>query len=529
MKKTVALILTIAMLALCLAACSSAPAAPSASTDSSAVPEAEKMVINLGSTGYWCNEDMEPAASDTWNGWYIGYYGISQQLFKLNTSFVPEPWLAQSCEQTDDNTWKITLRDNVTFHNGVKMTAESIKNCFERTIKVNERAAAADWIGSFEADGQVLTINTTRPIATVPNELSDPMWIVYYADTEVDYNDGSDYFTGPYVLKSFSAFDETVVVKNENYWGEAPKADEVHFITVADDESAIMALENGEIDMIYPVYSGAVGTLSDYKNIVIDGVTSSRGQFLDFNLKSPATSDINVRTAISMCIDREGYAEKICNGTVTPSYGIFSDALPFGGTDKLKLTVTKLDVDGAKSLLSKAGYTDSNGNGTLDKNGVELDLKLIIRSNDSGMISMCEDLASRLSGIGVNLQITPLESTADTLKAGDYDIACLSYAMAPTGTADYFIKLKFVTGSSQNYGGFSNADVDALVTQMNETTDTGKINDLVIMLQQKVIDECAYVFFAHSKYVVAYSDKLTGFVNNPTEYYCLDENMGLAG
>ncbi len=514
MKKRISLLMATVLILGCFSACGK--------TEKEA---AARKVLNLGSTGYWCNEDMEPAANDTWNGWYIGYYGVSQELFKLNDKFEPEPWLAESCKQVDDNTWEFTLRDNVYFHNGPKMTAESVKNCFERTHSVNKRAAACDWIDSFEAKGQVLTIHTTRAMPAIANEFSDPMWIVYYADEKVDYNDGKSYFTGPYVLKSFEASKETVVVKNDKYWGDEPQLDEVRFITVADDESAVMALKKGEIDMIYPVYSGAVGTLTGQSGIKSDGVTSSRGQFLEYNLKHPATGDVNVRNAIAMCIDREGYAKNICNDTVTPSYGVFSNALAFGGTDGLNPTVTKLDPDGAKALLEKAGYTDSDGDGVLDKDGVALDLKLIIRSKDTAMTSMCDDLQNRLSGIGIKLQIVPRETTADTLKSGDYDLACLSYAMAPTGTADYFINIKFLSNSTQNYGGFASEKVDALAKQMG-TASAAETVTLARDIQQIVLDQCAYIFFAHTKYVVAYSDKVTGFVNNPTEYYCLDEYMG---
>ncbi len=523
MKKTIAKLVSLMMIVLFLTSCGKAD---TKAPDNTGATAGDK-VVKLGSTGFWCNEDMEPAAGDVWNGWYIGYYGISQQLFKLNEDFNPEPWLALGSEKIDECTWEIELRDDVYFHNGEKMTAESVKNCFERTIKVNERAAAEDWIEGFSAEGQILTVKTSRNIATLPNSFSDPLWVVYYADTEVDYNDGKDYFTGPYVLESFSAFDETVVVKNDNYWGEEPKLDRVHFITIADDESAAMALENGEIDMIYPVNSGAVGAINDNKNIILDTVVSNRGDFLDFNLKHAATGDIAVRRAISMCIDREGFAEKICNNAVTPSYGIYSEALPFGGTDKLDVSIKELDVDGAKKELENAGYKDSNGDGTLDKGGVELDINMIVRSKDTGMINMCEDLSSRLSEIGIKLNITQMENTADTLAAGDYDIASSSYAMAPIGTADYFARLKFKSDSELNYGGFANNEVDSLIKQMEETENTDEINELSYKIQQIILDNVPYVFYAHTNFVVAISDRIVGYENNPTEYYCLDEYLDI--
>ncbi len=500
--------------------------AASGSAQTTTASSGDKKVINLGSTGYWCNEVMDPAAGDTYNGWYIGYYGISQQLFKLNENFEPENWLVESFEQKDDNNWEFTLRDDVNFHNGSKMTAESVKKCFERTIKINDRAKAADWIKNITADGQKLKIETSRKVTQIANELSDPLWVVYYADEEVDYEDGKSYFTGPYKLQSFSAFDETVVVRNDDYWGEKAKADEVHFITLADDDAAIMALNNNEIDMIYPVYSGAaMDTLSKQENVELSTVTSSRGEFLQYNMNGKACSDVNVRNAIAMCIDREGYSESITHNMTVPSYGIYSDSLPFGGTKDLKLTVDKMDVEGAKKLLEEAGYSDSNGNGILDKDGTELEMKLIIGSTATDMISMCNDLQSKLSTIGIKLNVEPMESTMDELAAGNFDIGCISYAMAPTGTPDYFMNLKFASDSTQNQGGFKSERADELIKEIAVASDTKEINEKATEVQQIVLDECAYTFFAHKNYVVALSKNLTGFVNNPTEYYCLDEYL----
>lgn len=514
-KRWIAILIALIMV-LALAACSQAKEA------------SQEKVVNLGSTGYWCNDVMDPAAGDTYNGWYIGYYGITQQLFKINANFEPECWLAESCSIIDDNTWEIELRDNVYFHNGPKMTAESVKNCFERTISINERAQAAaeDWLDSIEADGQTLTIHTKRLVSTLKNELADPLWVVYYADEEVDYESGS-YYTGPYVLESFAPFEKTVVVKNDNYWGDEPKLDRVNFITVADDSAAIMALEKGEIDMIYPVVAGAVGSLKDNKDVVIDMVTTSRGQFLGFNFNDPALKDVNVRNAIAMCIDREGYAESICDGTVTPSYGIYPAAMPFGGTEGLNLTVDKCDVESAQKLLQEAGYTDSDSDGVLDKDGVPLKMKLVVRSADTDMVSMVEDLQSKLDSIGVKLEIKQMDATVDALEKGDYSIECASYAMAPTGTSDYFVNVKFLSDSPKSYGGFASAELDELAKKLSVSVDETETIDLSRQIQQIILDECAYTFFAHNQYVVAYSNRLTGFNNNPSEYYCLDEYLDI--
>lgn len=496
-----------------------------AGCNSKEVSSSDDKSLTFGSIGYFCNENMDPA--DGWNGWYIGYYGITQQLFKLDDKFDAQNWLVDSYEQLGENKWAFNLKHNVKFHNGKDMTADSVKNCFERTIEVNERAKSTDWLDSFEADGQTLIINTKRPVVNIVKELADPLWVVYYADEKLNYDDGNSYGTGPFKLKSFSANDKVEVVKNNEYWGDEPKLDSATFLTINDTQSLAMGLQSGEIDMAIPLLSDGIQAIEGDDNLVIDKVTSSRGQFLQFNLDRDLVKDEAVRQAISMCIDRENYAAKICNDTAVPSYGIYSESLSFANTDKLNLKVNKYDLEGAKQLLKDVGYTDSNSNGVLDKDGKELELKLVVSSVQDDMVKMCEDLQSKLSEVGIKLDVVPMENTSDSLNTDDYDINCTIYGMAPIGIADYFINIMFVSDGSGNIGHYSNEKVDKLAKELKTTFDKDKNQEIVNEIQQEVIDDGAFVFFAHKKYVVAYSKKITGYKNNPTEYYALDENIGI--
>ena len=108
--------------------------------------------LDGGSTTYFYAESMDPA--NNWDGWEMQYYGITENLLKLTDDFEVEPWLAESCDMVDETTWKLVLRDDVTFSNGEKMTADAVKKCFERTYQLNARAADTLAIASIEADGQ---------------------------------------------------------------------------------------------------------------------------------------------------------------------------------------------------------------------------------------------------------------------------------------------------------------------------------------------------------------------------------------
>ncbi len=485
--------------------------------------DGEKVVV-FGSTGYFCNEGWDPAVG--WDGWYIGSYGVCETLFRLDDSYTANNWLVESVENPDDLTWVLTLRDDVTFHNGAKMTADSVKKCFERTIEVNERAVEAILIDSIEADGQVLTIKTTQATPTLPNDLCDPLWVIYDAEGSSDFSEMT-YFTGPFMPIEFEANVELTVVKYDGYWGEEPQIDKAVFKTVSDTDSLAMAVQNGEVDIAVPMAAASLPLFSE-SPYVIDSVTSTRGQFFRFNLESPAVADVAVRNAISMCIDRDGYATTICNDTTQASYGIYPEQLSFGSTEGLDLTVSTFDPEGAKQLLADAGYTDSNGNGILDKDGVELSVSLIIMSTYEDLLRMCEVLQSQLSEIGIELKVNAMENITDVRSTGEYDISCESYGMAPTGNPQYFIDLMFTSEGSNNFGHYTNTDIDALAQELSTTyADVDRI-EIVKQIEQEVLDDAAFIFFAHQKFTCVYNgDVVAAYQSQPSEYYILDSNVTL--
>ena len=77
------------------------------------------------------NEEATIDPHDTYCGWPAVRYGVGETLFKFNDSMELEPWIAESYENIDDLTWKVTLKDGVTFSNGNAVDAEAVKACFE--------------------------------------------------------------------------------------------------------------------------------------------------------------------------------------------------------------------------------------------------------------------------------------------------------------------------------------------------------------------------------------------------------------
>lgn len=500
-------------------------AAGAVSKSGETTTDGERADLVLGATtGFFGAESLDVAYN--WDGWIMSIYGISENLYRLDENIEPQPWIAESVETPDENTWVFTIRDGVTFSNGKTVDAKAVKACFERTYEKNERADSTLKIKSMEADGIKFTIVTPEPNPTLLNDLCDPLLGIYDATEEPDEELGVS-CTGPYVATSFTAMTDVKMRANENYWGGAPKADTVELKIIDDQDALDMALANGEIDLIAQETANGASKFTDTSKYTTDTVTTTRANFLSFNLKTEGLDDLAVRQAINYCIDREGYADVVYQGFATPCYGIYPDNLAFGGTDGLNLTVDSYDADKAKEILADAGYQDTDGDGILDKDGVNLSFKVLTYSYNDNCIQLADMLQAELSQIGIELSIETQDVLDDPLASGDFDLAILNYAMAPIGTPSYFINMLFTTGASNNYGGYSNEKVDALAAEIGTTSDNDKVVSLTRELEQQVLDDMPFAFVADQQLIFVYSNKVKGVQINPTEYYLVTNTLSV--
>lgn len=500
-------------------------AAGAVSKSGETTTDGERADLVLGATtGFFGAESLDVAYN--WDGWIMSIYGISENLYRLDENIEPQPWIAESVETPDENTWVFTIRDGVTFSNGKTVDAKAVKACFERTYEKNERADSTLKIKSMEADGMKFTIVTPEPNPTLLNDLCDPLLGIYDATKEPDEELGVS-CTGPYVATSFTAMTDVKMRANENYWGGAPKADTVELKIIDDQDALDMALANGEIDLIAQETANGASKFTDTSKYTTDTVTTTRANFLSFNLKTEGLDDLAVRQAINYCIDREGYADVVYQGFATPCYGIYPDNLAFGGTDGLNLTVDSYDADKAKEILADAGYQDTDGDGILDKDGVNLSFKVLTYSYNDNCIQLADMLQAELSQIGIELSIETQDVLDDPLASGDFDLAILNYAMAPIGTPSYFINMLFTTGASNNYGGYSNEKVDALAAEIGTTSDNDKVVSLTRELEQQVLDDMPFAFVADQQLIFVYSNKVKGVQINPTEYYLVTNTLSV--
>ena len=204
-------------------------------------------VFTYGTMAY--GPAMETTSTDphnSYDGWAAIRYGVGETLFKFNDKMELTPWVAEKYEQMDSYTIKVTIKDNVVFSNGKKVTGEAVKACLEDLIARHDRAPKDLKIASITANGQEVIITSTEKMPALLNYLSDPYGCII--DVEAGIHDGIAIGTGPY--KAVKVTDTQVdLVKNENYWGDVkPKMDKIIVKSITDGDTLTMAMQNGELD-----------------------------------------------------------------------------------------------------------------------------------------------------------------------------------------------------------------------------------------------------------------------------------------
>jgi len=293
------------------------------------------------------------------------------------------PALAESWEISDDGTvYTFTLNSEATFSNGDPVTADDVVFSFDRLKNLTGNPSfLADTITSVEAsDAATAVVTLTQPDPSILAKMVFGAFSIVN-QSEVETNGGSsaadaadtdsaeEWFngtsagSGPYVLESWEPGIETVLVRNENYWGEPAFTERIIFRNIPEAATQKIQLEAGDIDIAFDLSTDQVPSLESNPDVTVFQGLSDTLVFLKGNqdpeIGGPA-SDPLVMQAVRYALDYEGIRLLAGGETVTPA-----SMLPVGflGAYEPNSGIAR-DVDKAAELLAEAGYSD----------GVALDL-----------------------------------------------------------------------------------------------------------------------------------------------------------
>lgn len=513
MKKKLVVLSLVTMLFTSLVACTNTNSQNNAGKN-----EAKKIVVGMNL--YQTN--LDPALE--WNGWYVSMYGIGETLVKFNKNMEIEPLLSDSWKKADDLTWKFHIREGVKFQNGTPLTAGDVKSSMDRALKANPRTQEMLNVNTITADGQDLTITTKAPHTTLLGNLADPINSIIDTSAPEDTVAKAPIGTGPFKIKSYADSSEVVVERYDDYWGGKAPINQATFKYIKDDNTRSMALQSGEIDVSNNVSINNLSLFEDKSKYAISTAESLRIVMSYFNFNNEFLKDPAVRKAIALGVDRDSYANTLLKGTAVPAIGPFPGSLPFGNKN---LNGYKYNQAEAIKILNEAGYTDTDGDKILEKNGKKLSLNIAVFPTRPEIPVIGEAMQAQLKEIGIDANLKSYETVNPILKSGDFDLSLYNVNTATTGDPQSFLEIYFRTGGTSNFGKYSNQNVDALIDQYKNDYDTEKRYETATKIQQILLDDNASLFLVTPMSNRVSKNTVSGMEVYPIDFYMLDNKVDI--
>jgi len=457
--------------------------------------------------------DIDPNSSFSTEG--IALHNVYDTLTRFNppgSADLVSPNLATDWTSNDDlSEWTFTLRDDVTFHDGTKMTAESVRGSLQRTIDLG--LGAAFIFGSIESmdvvDDTTITFNLgfPAPLDLVMSSAFGAYIMSADATTqETDwFNAGNDGGTGPYMITSHLPNESTTLARYDDYWGgwSDKSIDEVEIQIVEDSVLAEQLLRSGDADFSYNLSSDSIPSLEGE-----DGLAVVRGTSMTnlTGLLNHVTLSPEAREALILSFPYDDITAGLYGGEANRAQGVIPQAV--WGSSTLDLPDT--DLDAAAKILADAGETGLTVTYSFD-------------AGDTQQQQIGEVWKASLATIDVDLQLEPLTFDARwEIQQGDpaeaFDVFALFWFPTYVTPYDYmFSMFRSEEFPFFNLGYHANADFDALIDEGDflTATDRAAAEANFAAANQMLIDTNAAVFMLDVPDVNVINSAIDGYVSNP--------------
>ena len=426
--------------------------------------------------------------------------------------------LAALPEHPDDTTTVYKLQDGATFSDGKPVTAADVAFSLERAADPKAGGfypAVFTRVKSITAtDDKTVTIKLSQPDYWLDGELSQMPGVVVekaYAESKgraFGTPKGGIVCAGPYKVGDWKAGAQLSVVKNDNYWSE-PKAKvgEIDFKGVPDEASLTSGFVTGGIDGSYPQALGTLDQLkANSKVTVTEGPSFAMDAIVISSLKG-VLGDVRARQALSLAIDRKAYIDSVYKGGAqmprtlanpgTWGYGkqVFQD-------DWNSLPDPARDVAKAKDLVQQAGASGKT-------------LTLGMTSEVSNLSTSANAIRSAGESIGIKVKFKAVSAqnfinffTDPKAREGVDGFPTVNYPDYADPAA--FYNTFVAADGSQNYDGFKDSQITALMDKARSTADADARAKLVAQAGDRIMQQLPWIPMAAVNNVLITSSKLSG-------------------
>jgi peptide/nickel transport system substrate-binding protein len=459
---------------------------------------------------------LDPTTSSSLYTRYV-MSSICEKLYDIDAEGSIVPQLATDLPEIEDQgrTVRIPLREGVEFADGTPFDAEAVRRSLERHLTKDDSARAAEMgpVEDIEAvDDSTVELHYETPFSPITASLADRAGMIMSPKALDDLGDdfgNNPVCVGPFKFVKRVPATSIVVEKDPRYYA----ADEVHLDTITyrimtDANIRAANLQSGDVQVIDSVSPTTIDTLRREPGIGLLQTGSLGYQGITFNVgnadgvgeppgevDSPMAGDPRLRQAFELSLDREALVNSVFSNWFEPACSPISPDTDFA-TDASN-ACPPFDPAKARGLLEEAG--------------VETPVRLTMKvTNTPDTLRLAQAIQGSVSAGGFDVEIEPVEYTTllDAQSNGDFEMLQLGWSgrIDPHGNMYAFL----ATGQSNNYSGYSDEEVDELLTRAAEQVDTEQRAKTYGKVLTQVQKDDPIVYLYRQRNLTAYSEELTG-------------------
>lgn len=532
--KRITAALTAAVMAVSLAACSN-NADPVGESSQPSQTDTESQAVHLNLAESWDFQYfytiITPEVSSS-SGYDITYYLTSfyDTLFEYNTDGEVVGVLAEDWAMSEDGkTYTFQIKQGVKFSDGADLTAEDVaKSILAVPVNLGQYNGSYGRLSTIIEDAVVVDeytveLHLTQPYYNILRELclANPFGIVsseqFNEDlTAKDTFRTATYGTGPYMYAGDNDGQTWNFGRNPNYWGEAPDVDSFSIKYIPDNDAKILAMQNGEVDFLSGIKNISAESFEQMEQT--EGFQAQADEkslqtyYVGYNLSDPIFGDQTVREAISSAVDKDAIVESIYGGLYDKADTFFSRSLPYCDVEQ---TVYNFDLDHANQILDEAGYTDTDGDGIREKDGVKLSASFMYQtgsaSDDNLVVYIC-DQASKI-GIELTPQSAQMMDWYAMVQSGEYGLTIFKTQGGYYDPASVVTNINPATSMDPILMqiGVSQPEIAALVDELDSSADEARIQEIYSTILTTMADQCLTTPLIYTRQLTVYSDTVSSY------------------
>lgn len=304
--------------------------------------------------------------------------------------------------------------------------------------------------------------------------------------------------SGPYVFERWKTGTEVVLARNENYWDTKPPIDKIVYRFIPNAKAAVQALKSGDVDMIIP-------TPEQYAQLVEEPGFKDRFHCLEYwnpavpfyymgwNQDYPPFADRLVRLAMTHIVDREKIVKILLKDHAEIISGPF---FIHSGLNDPDIEPYPWDIEKAKELLARSGWTDTDGDGYIDREGRKFTFKFAYAADSVLYQQVSKILTDNCRKVGIEVVADPYEWSVLITRITDRNFEAMIMGWGGDILEDFYqiFHSSQIGNRGSNYVGYASDKADALLEEFRQTLDEDKRRELARQFHRVLHHDQPYTF-----------------------------------